>query len=154
MADLAEILKRREIKAIHYFHADHYEPWSSGIHEQAARGVERFTEMTRTSPFGGYMSLFYCVFVPYRLDLSRKDPGRRAGRDAVVFRRAPAKRSSPEGDTRPEPDFHESHLHVHHEFWTRNDPISSRMSPNGSMRTATPEMDGIAWTWPSGSARR
>lgn len=124
-AELAEILKRRGVKTIQYFHADHYEPWSSGIHEQSARGVERFAEMSRTSRFGGRMSLFYCVFVPYSLDLIRTGPGRRAGeRDAVVFR---PRTKEQEALARKviaglfEPGFHEAHLHVHHEFWTRND---------------------------------
>lgn len=123
-AELADILKRRGIKTIHYFHADHYEPWSSGIHEQSARGVERFAEMSRNSPFGSRMSLFYCVFVPYRLDPSGKDPGQRVGQDAVVFRPRTADEEALARRVIPglfEPDFHELHLHVHHEHWTRND---------------------------------
>lgn len=123
-AELADILKRRGIKTIHYFHADHYEPWSSGINERAASGVERFAEMSRASPFGSRMSLFYCVFVPYRLDLSQKDRGHRAGEDAIVFRPRSAEEETLARKVIPslfEPDFHELHLHVHHEHWTRND---------------------------------
>lgn len=123
-ADLAEILKRRGIKTIRYFHADHYEPWSSGIHEQSARGVERFAEMSRNSPFGGRMSLFYCVFVPYRVDPDCRDPGRRVGKDGIVFRPRTNEEETLARKVIPglfEPGFHEVHLHVHHEFWTRNE---------------------------------
>ena len=56
--ELADILRRRNIRTIYYFHADHYEPWSSGLNERTAAGVERFGEMSLASQFARRMSLF------------------------------------------------------------------------------------------------
>ncbi|OYY33695.1 MAG: hypothetical protein B7Y57_29120 [Rhodospirillales bacterium 35-66-84] len=83
LTDLVDILKSRQIKRIQYFHADHFEPWSLGLNEKTARGVARFGEMSRASPFGHKHSLFYCPYVPYHLDAGRA-AGRSEG-DAVVF---------------------------------------------------------------------
>lgn len=125
-ADLAEILKKRQIKAVYYFHTDHFEPWSLGINERTARGVERMREMSAASPFARKMSLFYCPFVPYNIDLSetRRAVGHRVDGDAVVFGPRIADQEKLARDViRPlvAEDRHEMHLHVHHEFWTRND---------------------------------
>lgn len=142
MTDLVGILKSRQIKRVHYFHADHFEPWSLGLNEKTARGVERMREMSRASPFGRKLSLFYCPYVPYHLDT-----GQAAGRpdgDAVIFgsRSADQERLAREV-IRPlvGSDQHEMHLHVHHEFWTRNDshfdnPVSRWVNAN-----STAEMD-------------
>ncbi len=120
--DLVDILKSRQIKRIQYFHTDHFEPWSLGLNEKTARGVARFGEMSRASPFGHKHSLFYCPYVPYHLDAGRA-AGKSEG-DAVVF----GSRSADQGRIareviRPlvEAGQHEMHLHVHHEFWTRNE---------------------------------
>lgn len=126
IVDLADILKSREIKTIYYFHTDHYEPWSLGLNERTARGVERFADMSQASPFARRMSLFYSAYVPYNLDLSeaRSAKGRRAGPDGVVFPPRSIKQEELACKViRPlfTPDRHELHLHVHHEFWTRND---------------------------------
>ncbi|WP_395714136.1 hypothetical protein [Reyranella sp.] len=125
-ADLAEILKKRQIKAVYYFHTDHFEPWSLGINERTARGVERMREMSAASPFARKMSLFYCPFVPYNIDLSetKRAAGYRVDGDAVVFGPRTADQERLARDViRPlvTEDRHEMHLHVHHEFWTRND---------------------------------
>ncbi|MDP1964215.1 MAG: methyltransferase domain-containing protein [Reyranella sp.] len=136
--DLVDILKSRQIKRIQYFHADHFEPWSLGLNEKTAKGVARFGEMSRASPFGRKHSLFYCPYVPYHLDAGRAN-GKSAG-DAVIFgsRSADQERMGREV-IRPlvESDQHEMHLHVHHEFWTRNDsnfdnPVSRWVNANST----------------------
>lgn len=136
--DLVDILKSRHIKRIQYFHADHFEPWSIGLNEKTARGVARFGEMSRASPFGRKQSLFYCSYVPYYLDAGRA-AGKSEG-DAVVFgsRSADQERIAREV-IRPlvESDQHEMHLHVHHEFWTRNEsnfdnPVSRWVNANST----------------------
>ncbi len=138
MADLVDILKRRQIKRIQYFHADHFEPWSRGLNEKYARGVERMGAMSRASAFGRKLSLFYCAYVPYDLRLVPTEgmlPG-----DAVFFgpRSADQDRIAT-SVIRPlvTSDQHEMHLHVHHEWWTRNDsnldsPVSRWVNANST----------------------
>lgn len=141
-AELAEVLRRREIKSINYFHADHFEPWSLGINNKTARGVERMREMSAASPFARKMSLFYCPFVPYNIDAAsgKASDGQRVEGDAVVFGPRSAEQEKLARDViRPlvMSDQHEMHLHVHHEFWTRNDsnfdgPVSRWVNANST----------------------
>lgn len=145
-AELAEILRRRQIKAVHYFHADHFEPWSLGLNERTARGVERMREMSAASPFGRRMSLFYCPFVPYNVDLGggKSMTGRRAEGDAIVFGpRSPEQEKLARDVIRPlvTADKHEMHLHVHHEFWTRNDSNFDAVVSRWVNANSTAELD-------------
>jgi len=124
--ELADILKRRNIRTIYYFHADHYEPWSLGLNERTAAGVERFGQMSLASPFARRMSLFYSAYVPYNLDVTenQRAVGRRVAGDSVYFHsRTDKQEELAQSTIRPlfEPGAHEAHLHVHHEFWTRNE---------------------------------
>jgi hypothetical protein len=145
-ADLADILKSRQIKAVYYFHTDHFEPWSLGLNERTARGVERMREMSAASPFARKMSLFYCPFVPYNIDLSeaRSAVGRRVDGDAVVFGPRTADQEKLVRDViRPLviDDQHEMHLHVHHEFWTRNDSNFDTAVSRWVNASSTAELD-------------
>lgn len=122
---LADLLKSRGCESVCYFHTDHFEPWSVRIDEASARAVDRMAEMARSNPYARRLSLFYNVFVPYRLDsdgpIGPADshvPG-----DRVVFNGRSERHERLTRDSiRPlvEADSHEMHLHVHHEFWTRN----------------------------------
>lgn len=147
--DLVGILKSRQIKRIQYFHADHFEPWSLGLNEKTARGVERMREMSAASPLGRKMSLFYCPYVPYHLDAGRAS-GKPDG-DAVIFgsRSADQERMGQEV-IRPlvELDQHEIHLHVHHEFWTRNEsnfdnPVSRWVNANSTAAMDKARLDSF-----------
>lgn len=122
---LADLLKSRECEAVCYFHTDHFEPWSTSIDEASARAVEGMAKMARSSPYARRLSLFYSVFVPYRLESEGPvgNGDQRASGDGVVF----GARSIRQEDIAREAirplvtaDGHEMHLHVHHEFWTRN----------------------------------
>lgn len=124
---LAELLKRRGATEVHYFHADHYEPWGGGrgLSDKSLRGVENFQRQTRSSPYGSKLSLFYSPHLVHDLDLGAKDDGesRRAPNDGVVFRRRSEQQDRQVSDViRPlvTESAHEMHLHVHHEWWTRN----------------------------------
>ena len=122
---LADLLKSRGCKTVCYFHTDHFEPWSTNTVEASARAVERMAEMARRSPYARRLSLFYSVFLSHRPaadgPASRDDsqvPG-----DGVVF----SARSTRQEELAREvirplvaADGHEMHLHVHHEYWTRN----------------------------------
>src|SRR5690348_3046391 len=65
---LAELLKSRGCGSVCYFHTDHFGPWSGRIDDASARAVERMAEMARANRYARRLSLFYNVFVPYRLD--------------------------------------------------------------------------------------
>lgn len=122
---LADLLKMRGCNSVGYFHTDHFEPWSTSIDDVSARAVDRMAKMARTSPYSRRLSLFYNVFIPYRLEsdgpLGEADlhaPG-----DRVVFiARSNSQERLARDVIRPlvTVDGHEIHLHVHHEFWTRN----------------------------------
>lgn len=121
---LADILKRRGCTSVSYFHTDHFEPWSRGISEESARAVERMAAAARKSTHARRLSLFYNVFVPYRL--KSDEPIKRAdwsapGDEVVFFARSPQQERLAADVVRPLlDDGHEIHLHVHHEYWTRN----------------------------------
>lgn len=122
---LADLLKSRECEAVCYFHTDHFEPWSFAIDDSAARAVERMAAMARSSPYACRLSLFYSVFVPYRLAAGRapEDDEICVPGDGVAFAaRSPRQEETAREAIRPlvSADRHEMHLHVHHEFWTRN----------------------------------
>ena len=122
---LADLLKERGCTEVCYFHTDHFEPWSSNIDDASARAVERMARMARNSPYARRLSLFYSVFIPYRSSSdgpAGQDDSQVSG-DGVVF----SARSRRQEDVAREvirplvmSDGHEMHLHVHHEYWTRN----------------------------------
>jgi SAM-dependent methyltransferase len=144
--ELADVLKRRGLDRVCYFHVDHFEPWSFGIDEQSARAVERFAAMARSSPYARRLSLFYCPFISYHLEpeIAGSVDGDRVPGDSILFaRRSAAHESLACRTIRPlvREDGHEMHLHVHHEYWTRNgsdfdNPISRWVNAH-----STPEAD-------------
>ena len=67
MKILAEILRRREIRGVTWFHTDHWEPWGSGVNDTASRRVESFLRQAKASPLAGNMTLFYLSGSRYRL---------------------------------------------------------------------------------------
>ena len=122
----AEVLKQRGVAKVFYFHADHFEPWGSGLNEKTAKAAEHFAQQTRNSPYAAKLSLFYSTYVPHRLEFGGTDlpEARRAPGDSVVFyQRSPQQDELATNAIRPliTDGQHEMHLHVHHEWWTRND---------------------------------
>jgi hypothetical protein len=120
---LADILKRRAVARVYYFHTDHFEPWSKGINRDAVAAVKNFARMARRSFFSKSVNLFYMPFVRFRLD-----PGRMADGglsiDPVVFGgRSESEAAMAKSALAPleQEDKHEFHIHLHHERWTRND---------------------------------
>lgn len=114
---LADLLKSRGCGAVWYFHTDHFEPWSYSIDESSVRAVDQFAAMARASPYAAKLSLFYSVFIPYGLvpvagDSDRVLFGERTARQEELAREVIRPLEARDG--------HEIHLHVHHEFWTRN----------------------------------
>ncbi|GEP58621.1 methyltransferase domain-containing protein [Reyranella soli] len=122
---LADLLKSRGCESVYYFHTDHFEPWSVRIDNASARAVERMAEMARANRYARRLSLFYNVFVPYRLDSDGPigPADSHVSGDRVVFNGRSERHERLTRDAiRPlvTADSHEMHLHVHHEFWTRN----------------------------------
>ena len=144
--NLVDLLKSRGIETVCYFHTDHFEPWSYDISDESARAVDRMASLARTSPYARKMSLFYSVFVPYRLDNGEgvRDGARVPG-DRIAFssQRSAHQEKLAREVIRPlvASDNHEVHLHVHHEFWTCNTshfdtPVSRWVNAH-----STPEAD-------------
>ncbi len=146
---LADVLKRRGCRSVCYFHADHFEPWSTRIDQESARAVERMAAQARASPYARRLSLFYNVFVPYRLAAAGSEatdigvPG-----DGVAFaRRSPRQEAMARDAIRPlVHDGHEIHLHVHHEFWTRNSshfdtPVSRWVNEHSTAQADAARLD-------------
>ncbi|WP_422002541.1 methyltransferase domain-containing protein [Reyranella sp.] len=142
---LADILKKRGCTSVCYFHADHFEPWSSSIDEQSARAVDRMAAAARSSRYTRRLSLFYNVFVPYRLKgegpLPRGDHC--VENDQVVFfaRSSEQERLAARAIRPLLADGHEIHLHVHHEFWTRNDSRFDHPVSRWVNASSTDDMD-------------
>lgn len=64
---LGEILRRRQVCDVVWFHADHWEPWGGGAKDISLKKVERFTNQARLSSFGRKMTLFYLSGTQYRI---------------------------------------------------------------------------------------
>jgi len=122
--DLADLIKSRGCESVSYFHTDHFEPWSISINEDGVRRVEYMARQARSSPYARRLSLFYSVFVPYRLTADGVAEGDdQVPDDGVVFvARSEQQERMARDAIRPLvcDDGHEMHLHVHHEYWTRN----------------------------------
>ncbi len=61
---LGEILRRRGVDRIAYFHTDHFEPFPAGQgRDRWIKGLRRFATLTRGRRFGGRLSLFYTPLI-------------------------------------------------------------------------------------------
>lgn len=140
--NLVDILKRRNITSIGYFHTDHFEPWSKGTGPQCRNGVRRFQEQTARSRFGRRISLFYLDFIPAML----VEPGdtRALAGDRIGFGSI-SDADWPEvcNVIRPieQESDHEFHLHVHHERWVRNTGNYDKSMSDWINEHSTPAMD-------------
>src|SRR5665213_1387555 len=124
---LSDILKRREVRRIAYFHCDHFEPWrpvpGSRTLEENAEDVIRFAEHSARNEFSRRLTLFYKVHVgvtrhvslPGVATVAPDDPfgflPRTAAHEAVF-------RGAMQGLAGRVP--HEVQVHVHHEYYTYN----------------------------------
>lgn len=143
---LVDLLKSRGATAVSYFHTDHFEPWSTSIDDASARAVERMAELARRSPYAQRLSLFYSVFIPYR-PASEGPPGpddSLVAGDGVVFcSRSTRQEELAREVIRPlvSTDSHEMHLHVHHEYWTRNSSHFDSATSRWVNACSTPQAD-------------
>lgn len=74
---LGEVLKRRHVRSVVWFHADHWEPWEwqpEGVDDIALRRVESFNRQLCASPAAQKMTLFYLVGAWYDIRTSASSP--------------------------------------------------------------------------------
>jgi hypothetical protein len=123
--ELADGLRRRDIAALVYFHADHFEPWrplgsAPAVGSEVVDGIHAFLRMTERIDFARRLTLFYKPHLNYALrrggELVRADPADLLGflpRTESEERFGRAAMEAVAGLTR-----HEIQLHIHHEYYT------------------------------------
>lgn len=150
---LGEILRRRGVDRIAYFHTDHFEPFPAGQgRDRWIKGLRRFATLTRGRRFGGRLSLFYTPLIVNAPRLRRgllhvartilqgcrstgfltsmaalhETGGRLRDRSELVFEQYSADHIDLcTENIRPlETDLeHQFHVHLHHEGWTASDCV-------------------------------
>jgi len=144
---VAEILRRRNVRSIAYFHCDHFEPWRNvhgTVSEANAAHIVHFAEATAKLDHARRLTLFYRAHVSPTMQ----------ARDGAVF--AP---DTPLGFVRPSEDSvrtaragmgniaaateHEIQVHIHHEYITRNEKYCflSKWGEDFFRNVDTPAMD-------------
>lgn len=119
-----EILRRRDVRRVIWFHTDHWEPWGQGINDVTLKRVESFLKQAKSSKIAGKSTLFYLSGNNYRLSASARSGGNASGAELI------------EVETRSEREEQAIHLalgelqdgtevefqlHLHHEHLTGNE---------------------------------
>jgi hypothetical protein len=120
---LADILKRRQVTEVVYFHTDHFEPWDT-IFEEGIRLIDHFASLSARSRHGRKLNLFYTPPVVYDFRPDPSSDGRRERRipgDGFVFESLSDKQADIHRNAigKLVELGHEFHLHIHHTLWTR-----------------------------------
>ncbi|MGI8839346.1 MAG: hypothetical protein ACR2F8_00940 [Caulobacteraceae bacterium] len=124
---IGDVLKRREVRAIAYFHTDHFEPWRlvpdrDGGMERCVEDVEAYLAKTAPLDFARRASLFYKANVNYLASADREL--RRAHPDDLLGFVPRSPRDLAIGQAILAPivaSDHDLQVHVHHEYFTYND---------------------------------
>lgn len=137
-----ELLRRREVREVVWFHTDHWEPWGGSVDDTSLKRVESFTRQTTNSAFGRKMTLFYLSGTRYRL----KSPLPAAGTGEEIVEAVPltehqdSRACQVVGELAARTDV-EFQVHLHHETLVSND--SDRGSLHRSLKMLTDkEQDG------------
>ena len=124
---LSDIVKRRGVRRIVYFHADHFEPWrpvaGSRTFEENAADVLSFAEQSAANEFSRRLTLFYKVHVGLTRHVSQRGVAAVASDDAFGFLpRTPTQEAAFRGAMLGLMSrvAHEIQVHVHHEYYTYN----------------------------------
>ncbi|MEO7027475.1 MAG: hypothetical protein ABI056_07975, partial [Caulobacteraceae bacterium] len=127
LAGLSDILRRREVRRVVYFHCDHFEPWrpltSSRTLEENAADVLRFAEISAANPFSRKLTLFYKAHIGVTRRLGQAGVTALAPDDLFGFLpRTAAQEATFATAMRGllERVPHEVQVHVHHEYYTFN----------------------------------
>jgi hypothetical protein len=126
-ASLSDILKRRGVRRIAYFHCDHFEPWrpipASRTLEENAADILRFAEHSAANEFSRRLTLFYKCQVGVTRNVTSPGVSAVAADDVFGFApRAPQQEAIFAGAmggllSRVN---HEIQVHIHHEHHTYN----------------------------------
>ncbi len=124
---LADILKRRGVRRMVYFHCDHFEPWrpvpGSRTLEENAEDVLRFAEISALNEFSRRLTLFYKVHIGVTRHLAAPGVAMVAADDPFGFQpRTEGHEAIFRGAMRglQARVAHEFQVHVHHEYYTYN----------------------------------
>ena len=123
---LAEIIDRRGINRIAYFHCDHFEPWRGPISQtvdESGEEIMRFAEASAANPFSNRLTLFYKAHIGFaRTGRAPRGISALPG-DPIIFLARPP---NVENSCRNAMSGllgrvgHEIQIHVHHENYTYN----------------------------------
>ena len=124
---IGDVLKRRGVRAIVYFHTDHFEPWRlvpdrEGGMERCVDDVEAYLAKTAPLDFARKASLFYKANVNYLPSANREL--RRAHPDDLLGFVPRSPRDLTIGRAILGPivaSDHDLQVHIHHEYFTYND---------------------------------
>jgi hypothetical protein len=125
---LADIVRRRGVKRVAYFHCDHFEPWrrapgSNTTIEQNAEDVVKFAESSAKNEFARKLTLFYKAQVNVTRNIQNREIERAGGNDIFGFIERSADQvalfKSAISELRSLVP-HEFQVHVHHEHFTSN----------------------------------
>jgi len=124
---IGDVLKRRGVRAVVYFHTDHFEPWRmvpdrDGGMERCVDDVEAYVAKTAHLDFARKASLFYKANVNYLTsadrELCRAHPDDHLG----FVPRSPRDLAIGRGILAPiVASDHDLQVHIHHEYFTYND---------------------------------
>lgn len=120
---LVDLLRRRCVRSVVWFHTDHWEPWGQGISPESLRRVAVFADQASSSPFARRMTLFYLTGTQYRL---RADATSRASASREIIELAPRTEQQHEQARRALAEIHsgteiEFQFHLHHEHLVGNE---------------------------------
>ncbi len=124
---LSDIVKRRDVHRIVYFHADHFEPWrpvaGSRTIEENAADVLSFAEQSAANEFSRRLTLFYKAHVGMTRHIALPGVAKVTPDDPFGFLpRTAAHEAVFQGAMRGLMSrvAHEIQVHVHHEYYTYN----------------------------------
>lgn len=119
-----EVLRRRGVRAVTWFHSDHWEPWGRGINDVTVRRVDSFLRQAKLSLFASKMTLFYLSGNGYRLKAPFREGTGKSGDEIVEveprLERDDCKVREILGDLQAQTGV-EFQLHLHHEHLTGSD---------------------------------
>lgn len=126
-ASLSEILERRGVRRIAYFHCDHFEPWrpvpNSRTLEENADDIIRFAEHSAANEFSRRLTLFYKAHIGVTRNVTSPGVSAIAADDVFGFApRTPQQEAIFAGAMRGllSRVDHEIQVHIHHEHHTYN----------------------------------
>lgn len=121
---LGEILRRRHVRSVVWFHSDHWEPWAwepDGGDDAALRRVDSFNRQVRGSPAARKMTLFYLTDAWYCARTGAPSSAALATIELLPRGAAEDRRvRTVLGDLRTQTDV-EFQVHIHHEHVVGSD---------------------------------